>query len=100
MLVDLSHKGGIVDKYKNISNSVLHLDCMTHTIHLEPGETATLPATRDVRYYSGIKQLIVVRDKMNKPVPLAGFKPKQVKKQKSTKRVDLIQETKNEMENT
>jgi len=51
-----------MQKYKNVSSNILHLDCMTHTIHLSPGEKATLPATRDVRYYSGLKQLKVVKE--------------------------------------
>jgi len=95
-----------MQKYKNVSNDTLHLDSMTHTIHLSPGETMTLPASRDVRYYSGLKKLIVVRDNKHegKPRELPRFsKPKVIsKKPKSFKKledkVDINNEN-NEMEN-
>ena len=56
-------------KYKNITSTALALDCISKTIYLKPGETMYLPRTRDVRYYSGLGKLKLVREK-NTTLPL------------------------------
>lgn len=49
-------------RYKNVSRTLLHLDCMDRTVHLGPGEETCLPVTRDVRFYLKTRQLIVLRE--------------------------------------
>jgi hypothetical protein len=48
-------------KYKNISNSLLSIDCINFTIHLNPNAVATLPFSRDVKYYLGSKKLVELK---------------------------------------
>jgi ribosomal protein L21 len=48
-------------RYKNISNSLLSIDCINFTIHLNPNAVATLPFSRDVKYYLGSKKLVELK---------------------------------------
>lgn len=65
-------------RYKNITSYPIAIDCITYTKYVGSGEIVTLPMTRDVRYYSSKKSLVVVKDrKEKKPIPIASFrKPK------------------------
>lgn len=49
-------------KYRNNTRTTLAIDCLVKTVYLRPGEIATLPETRDVRYYAGIRHLIRVKE--------------------------------------
>lgn len=95
-------------RYKNISSYTLAIDCLSHTYYMRPGENAILPITRDVRHYSRLNKLILVKEKkevkqtIEKPKTLpkeekmASFSKKE-KQDKSIKKIEkLIQETENE----
>lgn len=97
-------------KYKNITKTTLAIDVYTRTIYIKPGEIATLPMTRDVRYYSRISYLVVVKDRDDKEKlgRVSKFKkrpksdkPKKKKGRKSKKVEDKEEkeEKLNEMEN-
>ena len=47
--------------YRNISGSMLPLDCLSYTKYIMPGETAALPNSRDVRHYARQGKLVLVR---------------------------------------
>jgi len=47
--------------YRNISGSMLPLDCLTYTKYLMPGEIAALPDSRDVRHNARQGKLVLVR---------------------------------------
>lgn len=55
-------------KYKNISKTTLALDCIIKTVYMRPGEVLTLPRSRDVRYYAGLRKLQMIRDKKEEQV--------------------------------
>lgn len=50
-------------KYKNITSTTIALDCITRTIYIKSGESLYLPRSRDVRYYSGLGKLKIVKEK-------------------------------------
>lgn len=54
-------------KYKNITRTVLAIDCLTRTVYLKPGDIATLPETRDVRYYAGLRHLVRIKEPKTVP---------------------------------
>lgn len=53
-------------RYKNVSGSLLAIDCTTYTRYLEPSEIATLPNSRDVRYHTRSGKLMSVRNGKSK----------------------------------
>ena len=93
-------------KYQNVTKTTLAVDIYTRTIYVKSGEIVTLPMTRDVRYYSRINHLVVVknRDGKAKLVKVAKFKRPKAKVPKKRgrkpKKVEEIKEEKlNETEN-
>lgn len=73
-------------KYKNVAGFPLYLDCLSHTRYVKPGETVTLPETRDVRYYSDLKLLVWVREKEKKKINVASFKKPKKKRGRPPKK--------------
>ena len=96
-------------KYRNISTYTLALDCLTHTYYMRPGEIASLPLTRDVRHYSRLNKLILVREKKEikqvteKLTVLVKQEPRlhsqKEKTEKVSKKSDKIEKLMKEMEN-
>jgi len=86
-------------KYKNVAGFPLYLDCLSHTRYVRPGETVTLPESRDVRYYSDLKLLVWVREKEKKKINVASFKkPKKKKRGRPPKKASKEEiEEKNEL---
>jgi hypothetical protein len=56
-----------MNKYRNVSGTTLHIDCIACTIHMEPQQILFLPRCRDARFYTKIGKLVVVRKEITKP---------------------------------
>jgi len=95
-------------KYKNVSGTPLALDCITKTVYMKPGEVLSLPRSRDIRYYSGLGKLVLIKERKME-VPVLNQEPIQptlqaqevLKKKKSSKRHEEKEEENynNKMEN-
>jgi hypothetical protein len=73
-----------MQKYRNATQSTIAIDCFTRTIYIRPGEIVTLPETMDVRYYSRLSQLVLVKSKSKESkIRVATFKPKRANKNKN-----------------
>lgn len=86
-------------KYKNITSSTLAIDCFTKTIYVSPGEEVLLPSTRDVRHYSRLKSLILVKErKQQSENKKPSYRPRRNKNKrfKKSKEELFIQEEKEE----
>lgn len=69
-------------RYRNATNFTIAIDCTTYTRYLQPGEIATLPNTRDVRYNARLRKLMLVKETLPKPKP----KRKRTYTKKATKK--------------
>lgn len=75
-------------KYRNITQTTLAIDCLIRTVYIRPGEIATLPETRDVRYYAGIRYLVKIKEpRANNKVKVVETPVKKEQKPRKPKQV-------------
>lgn len=85
--------------YRNVSGTLLVIDCLTHTKYLRPGEEALLPISRDVKHYMSNRQLQVVKHREPLPPRRRKRRPKPpASPTKRKKRVKVLDEPEEKLE--
>lgn len=74
-------------RYRNSTNSTIAIDCMSYTRYLKPGEIATLPNSRDVRYNARLRKLILIKESLTQRIK-PKRKKRKYKKRATKKKVD------------